>query len=193
MRVVADLTAAHAQSKHKSTKIPQAQKRARKRIAKTERKNLRLWAEGARESILKPHIEGYGDALERGWRAEREYHQRVCNEFHAKISWELLDHEEPNLPLPEYDPLAPVDDDDEENADTQVVAKRERIEILNKRIRNWFKYRVRKLRKFLQTKLDPRKDPWAILLAKLSGFLAPPKARQAYQQYYHEHHLMCHE
>ncbi|KAJ7707284.1 hypothetical protein B0H16DRAFT_1746505 [Mycena metata] len=169
------------------SKIPQAQRKTRKRIAKAERKNLRLWAEGTRESILKPHIEPYGDALERGWRAEREYLQRVCNEFHAKISWELQDHEEPELPLVAYDPLAPVDDDDdEESVDAQVVAKRERITLLNKRIRNWFKYRVRKLRKFLHSKLDPRNDPWAILLAKLSNFHAPPKARQAYQEYFHE-------
>ncbi|KAJ7040189.1 hypothetical protein C8F04DRAFT_1178284 [Mycena alexandri] len=166
------------------SKIPHAQRKTRKRIAKAERKNLRLWAEGVRESILKPHIEPYGDALERGWRAEREYLQRICNEFHAKISWELQDHEEPDLPLVAYDPLAPVDDKESVNA--QVVAKRERITLLNKRIRNWFKYRVRKLRKFLHSKLDPRKDPWAILLAKLSNFHVPPKARQAYQEYFHE-------
>ncbi|KAJ7023319.1 hypothetical protein C8F04DRAFT_1193569 [Mycena alexandri] len=68
----------------------------------------------------------------------------------------------------------------------EVVAKRERITTLNKRIRNWFKYRIRKLRKFLHSKLDPRKDPWAILLAKLSNLHTPPKARQAYQQYFHK-------
>jgi hypothetical protein len=32
----------------------------------------------------------------------------------------------------------------------------------------------------------PRKDSWAILLDKLAGINAPPKARQAFQQYMHE-------
>lgn len=34
--------------------------------------------------------------------------------------------------------------------------------------------------------LDPTKDPYAVLLAKLSGIQNPPKARQAYQQFMHE-------
>ncbi|KAJ7837457.1 hypothetical protein B0H13DRAFT_2368128 [Mycena leptocephala] len=33
---------------------------------------------------------------------------------------------------------------------------------------------------------DPTKDPYAVLLAKLSGLQSPPKARQAYQQFMHE-------
>jgi hypothetical protein len=54
------------------------------------------------------------------------------------------------------------------------------------RIRRWLKYRARRLRKQLRPKLDPRKNPWAILLAQLSGFKSPPKARQAYQQFMRE-------
>jgi hypothetical protein len=50
-------------------------------------------------------------------------------------------------------------------------------------IRRWLKYRTRKLRKSGQNKSDPRKDPWAVLLAKFSGVLNPPKAWQAYQQF----------
>ncbi|KAJ7017740.1 hypothetical protein C8F04DRAFT_1278922 [Mycena alexandri] len=160
------------------------QKKTRKRIAKEHRKNLRLWAEGIRDSILRPHIPRYGDALERGWRAERECLQDICNKFHTKISWKLQDHEEPELPLAEYDPLAPAEEEDDD--DDEAIAKRERIEMLNKRIRNWLKYRVRRLRKLLRTKLDPRKDPWAVLLAQLSNIRAPPKARQAYQQFFRE-------
>jgi hypothetical protein len=104
-------------------------KKVRKRVAKEERKNLQLWADGARESVLLPHIEPYTDALERCWRDERDYLQLVCNEFHARISWRLEDHEEPNLPLPEYDPKAPVvaDSVDEE----EMKLKRERITMLN--------------------------------------------------------------
>lgn len=82
-------------------------KRAYKRKAKELRRNNKLWVEGAREDLLRPHIPAYADALSRGWRAERDYMQKVCNEYHARISWHLKDHEEPKLPLPSYDPLAP--------------------------------------------------------------------------------------
>ncbi|KAJ7887724.1 hypothetical protein B0H13DRAFT_2342320 [Mycena leptocephala] len=83
-------------------------KKGRKRVAKEEHRNLRLWAEGARESVLAPHIPAYTDTLDRNWRDERNYLQKVCNEFHAQFSWQLEDHEEPDLPLPEYDLRAPA-------------------------------------------------------------------------------------
>ncbi|KAJ6450342.1 hypothetical protein C8R47DRAFT_1230303 [Mycena vitilis] len=160
------------------------QGKARKRVPKQNRKNLRLWAEGARETVLTPHIEGYADALERGWRAERDYLQAVCNEFHAKIDWRLADHEEPELPLKEYNPFETVE---AEVLEPEVeTAQRTRMLELNARIQRWFKYRVRRLQKNLQSKLDPLKNPWAILVAQLSGVTSPPKARQAYQQFMHE-------
>ncbi|KAK6997481.1 hypothetical protein R3P38DRAFT_2797855 [Favolaschia claudopus] len=80
-------------------------KRTWARKEKKDRRNLKLWAEGARESILQPHLAGYMDALERGWRAERDYLREVCNEFHARISWRVADDEEPDDPLPAYDPM----------------------------------------------------------------------------------------
>jgi hypothetical protein len=88
-----------------------------------------MWAEGARESILKPHIPGYTDALERGWRAERDYIQDVCNEFHAHISWRLTDKEEPELPLPEYYPFAMAET--EELDDEELQMKRLRVQTMN--------------------------------------------------------------
>ncbi|KAJ7169146.1 hypothetical protein C8R43DRAFT_1121035 [Mycena crocata] len=154
------------------------------RVLKELRQNLRLWAEGERENILSAHIERYADALERGWREERDVAQSIFNEFHAKISWKLKDHEEPELPLPEYDPLAT--EVEEDLTPEEEVEKRARITLLNKRIRRWLKYRVRRLLKNLHARLDPRKDPWAVLMAKLSNMHAPPKARQAYQQFMHE-------
>ncbi|KAJ7043428.1 hypothetical protein C8F04DRAFT_1175261 [Mycena alexandri] len=161
-----------------------ARKRSRtwKRTAKKDRRNLRLWAEGARESVLKPHIPAYTDALERGWRAERDYLHKVCKEFHALISWRLVDEEEPDLPLPPYDPFSTpeVEELDEEETTT----KRLRIETLNARIGRWLKYRARALRRPVQ--MDRTRDPWAILLGKLAGINTPPKARQAFQQYMHE-------
>ncbi|KAJ7142161.1 hypothetical protein C8R46DRAFT_920318 [Mycena filopes] len=158
-------------------------KQKRKRVPKKDRQNLRLWAEGLREDILKPHIDGYIDALERGRRDEREFVQGVYNEFHARISWRLEDWEEPES-LPDYDPLAPVAT--EELDEEEKKQKRKRISTLNKRIRRWFHYRARRLRRNAHTKLNPTKDPWCLLMNKLTGLKTPPKARQAYQQYMHE-------
>ncbi len=88
-----------------------------------------MWAEGVRESILTPLVPVYGDALERGWRAERDALQAICNEFHAKVSWRLEDHEEPSLPLPDYDPLGM--EPTEELSEEDEVAKRKRVDVLN--------------------------------------------------------------
>lgn len=55
--------------------------------------------------------------------------QKVCNEFHARISWRLLDHEEPELPLQEYNPRAPPISEPLTEEETQ--QKRERINDLN--------------------------------------------------------------
>ncbi|KAK6980491.1 hypothetical protein R3P38DRAFT_2453076, partial [Favolaschia claudopus] len=152
------------------------------RKEKKDRRNLKLWAEGARESILRPHLPAYTDALERGWRAERDYVREVCNEFHAKVSWRLGDDEEPELPLAEYDPLATAET--EELDDEEIVLKRERIDTMNARIHRWLKYRATKMRR--PKAFDRSGDPWALLLSKLAGITVPPKARQGYQQYMHE-------
>ncbi|KAJ7744344.1 hypothetical protein B0H16DRAFT_1463217 [Mycena metata] len=106
--------------------------------------------------------------------------QEICNEFHTKVLWTLEDYEEVPLPMPHYDTVAIVD---KELPEAEDIRKRERVEMLNARICCWLKYRVRRLRKHLQTCLYLRKDPYAILLAQLSNVHAPPKARQAYQQF----------
>ncbi|KAJ7715468.1 hypothetical protein B0H16DRAFT_1477362 [Mycena metata] len=151
-------------------------------VAAEDRKSLKAWAKGAREEVLRPHIAAYTDALERGWRAERDYLDEVCREYHAIFDWQLKDHEEPPQPLVVYDKFAlPVVEALEPE---QAEEKRVRKEMLNSRILRWLKYRARALRKTV--KMDPRNDPYAILLGKLSGINAPPKARQAFQQYMHE-------
>ncbi|KAJ7744437.1 hypothetical protein DFH07DRAFT_963663 [Mycena maculata] len=66
------------------------------------------------------------------------------------------------------------------------IAKRKRIKTLNARIRRWFIYRVRKSHKRRHLTKDLTKDPFAVLLAKLSGLKIPPKARQPFQQMMHE-------
>ncbi|KAJ7701894.1 hypothetical protein B0H17DRAFT_1195104 [Mycena rosella] len=93
------------------------------------RKSLKAWAKGARESILAPHIAGYTDALERGWRFERDYFAEVCREYHAKIDWRIADCEEPPEPLPAYNKFAlPVV---KMLSEEETVKKRERIVVLN--------------------------------------------------------------
>ncbi|KAJ7801666.1 hypothetical protein B0H14DRAFT_3782628 [Mycena olivaceomarginata] len=157
-------------------------KRERKRVPKEERKNLRLWADGARETILTPHLDNYQTALNQGWRQERKYLKKVCREYNARISWRTLDHEEPVLA--EWDPAALIVDEQLSNEEEETRAAR--VKILNARIRRWFTYRLRKINKQRSGALDPTKDPYAVLLAKLSGLTAPPKARQAYQQFMRE-------
>ncbi|KAJ7095500.1 hypothetical protein C8R43DRAFT_964486 [Mycena crocata] len=158
------------------SKGPLGNKRKRTRIPKDSRRNLRLWAEGVRETILLPHLEEYAREMDAGWARERVFWRKVTNEFHARIPWTTEDHEEPVLE--DWDPtqqLPPVQILPEE----QERAKRKRMQ----RIRRWFKYRIRKTRKHrLSAGLDPTKDPFAVLLAKLSNVVAPPKARQAYSQ-----------
>ncbi|KAJ7030559.1 hypothetical protein C8F04DRAFT_1186605 [Mycena alexandri] len=150
----------------------------RKRIAKEDRQNLRLWAEG-----------GARDALERGWLAERDYLQQICNEYHARIDWRLKDHEEPES-IPDYDPAAPLPvetlDDDEKKR------KRKQIALLNKvgdccGFVDGSSTRARRLRKQVRpSSADAHKNPWTILVNQLAGLKIPPKARQAYQQYMRE-------
>ncbi|KAK6974864.1 hypothetical protein R3P38DRAFT_2419844, partial [Favolaschia claudopus] len=159
-------------------------KRTRQRVPKENRKNLRLWAEGARESILTPHLDAYQAALDQGRRQERKMLKKICREFHARVDWRTKDHEEPMLS--EWDPAAIATE--EQLSEDDEAAKRARIEELNKRIRRWFMYRLKKLRKSQRTgkDIDPRRDPYSVLMANLSGVTSPPKALQAYQQFMRE-------
>jgi hypothetical protein len=62
-----------------------------------------------------------------GWVAEREYLQRVCNEFHARVSWRLPDHEEPVLGP--FDPEAVIEEEELDAEEER--SQRERVELLN--------------------------------------------------------------
>lgn len=88
-------------------KVPQTKTKASRHMPKDQRQSKKMWADGTRSDILTKHIPGYAAAVEEGRRAELDYLQRVCNEYNTLIPWYLQDHEEPNLPLPDYDPLAP--------------------------------------------------------------------------------------
>ncbi|KAJ7169364.1 hypothetical protein C8R43DRAFT_945303 [Mycena crocata] len=160
-------------------------KREQKRVPRAERKNLRLWAEGVRETILSPHLDGYTAALDQGWRQERAYCKKVCLEFHSRVDWQTEDHEEPVLDE-NWDASA-LKEKSKPLSPEQEKTKRGRMKVLDKRIRRWFTYRIRRIRKHRSSAgLDPTKDPYAVLLAKLSGLTAPPKARQGFQQWMRE-------
>ncbi|KAJ7751468.1 hypothetical protein B0H14DRAFT_3513252 [Mycena olivaceomarginata] len=125
----------------------------------------------------------YADALDKGWVAERKYWRKVCNEYHARIDWRTKDHEEPEIR--DWDATDPLPT--ESLSDEEKHEQRTRMKVLNKRIRRWFKYRIKRLRKRTGSGGDPTKDPFAVLLAQLSGVTSPPgKARQSYQQFMHE-------
>ncbi|KAJ7659783.1 hypothetical protein DFH06DRAFT_1326804 [Mycena polygramma] len=166
-----------ATTKHRKTHVW-------KRKAKADRRSNKLWAEEAREDLLRPHIEAYADALQQGWRAECDYLQKVCNDYHGHILWRVGDNDEPDLPLPEYDPFVPIPTED--STEEERVARQNRILELNAHIRRWLKYRAQALRQGFATRTDPRNNPYAVLLAKISGVSVPPKTRQVYQQFMHE-------
>ncbi|KAJ7878393.1 hypothetical protein B0H14DRAFT_3435666 [Mycena olivaceomarginata] len=160
-----------------------SKKRTHARIPKSERKNLRLWAEDTREGILSPYLLDYGAAMDRGSVAERKMLKKICREYHARIHWTVPDHEEPVLC--EWNPQAPILP--ETLPEDQEATKLARVKLLNARIQRWFRYRIRRTQKYRRMSgLDPLKDPYARIVVKLSGLQAPPKARQAYQQFMHE-------
>jgi hypothetical protein len=74
-----------------------------KHMNKKDRQNQKLWAEGCRKAILAPHIEPYADALACSAVSELDYLHQVLNKYHQLIPWDLLDNEEPTLPVPAYD------------------------------------------------------------------------------------------
>ena len=102
-------------------------KRERKRVAREDRKNLRGWADGARETVLAPHLDDYTAALDKGWRAERSYLKKVCLEFHARVDWRTGDYEEPVIK--EWDAAALVVTETLSEEDEK--RKRTRLKILD--------------------------------------------------------------
>ncbi|KAJ7836428.1 hypothetical protein B0H13DRAFT_1913068 [Mycena leptocephala] len=103
----------------------------------------------------------YAQERDLGWVKERAYLQKVCNEFHSRVDCCLEDHDEPELQA--WDPKEVVGA--EQLLDEEEVLRCQRIKLLNKicHCRN------------LVSGLDPRKDPFTLLLTKLTGLTSPPK------------------
>ena len=172
-------------------------------MCKTDCKNQKLWAEGIQEDILHPHIEPYADALAHSHITEHDYLQQVYNEYHQLIPWWLNDDKEPNLLLPTYDPKAMDSEVDLSAEDAllkaRTIAKKNKVrwqlvvelvlvaDISKKAIRWWLEYCVCCINKNHKPSMDPEKNPYAALLAKLSGIDPPKKkVRQGHQQFMHE-------
>ncbi|KAJ7982906.1 hypothetical protein DFH06DRAFT_1122954 [Mycena polygramma] len=151
-----------------ASRAQMSKKCVRSRVPKEQRKNLRLWAEGARQEVLEPHIEPYSEALVRGWRDEHNYLNRVSREYHARISWRLKDHEETESLLP-FDTEALIPE--ETLTAEEEVKKGARIKKLDERIRRWLKYCARVLRKKARARADARKDPVTALEDELQIFI----------------------
>ncbi|KAF7321067.1 hypothetical protein HMN09_00194100 [Mycena chlorophos] len=157
--------------------------RQRATIPKSMRKTYCLWASGNRELILDPHLEEYTAARSRGAAAERRVLRRILLEYFTRVPWNLPDDEEPELTP--YDPYAVVEP--EVLTAEQVVQRDERVRVLSKRVRGYFKYRSQRTLKFRQSfGRDPTKDPYARIVLRLSGYNPPRKARQPFQQFMKE-------
>ncbi|KAF7325885.1 hypothetical protein MKEN_00439300 [Mycena kentingensis (nom. inval.)] len=147
--------------------------------------NLRMWAEGARESVLAPHIPYYAAAMDRGLDEENAALNEICFEFNARIPWWTSDFEEPVLR-----PYVPgsVFVETENLTDEQKAWKEERLRILRGRIRRWYRYRIQRAHNLRRSYgCDPRKDPFAVFILRYIGWRIPKKRRQGYQQYMREH------
>ncbi|KAJ7056519.1 hypothetical protein C8F01DRAFT_1257188 [Mycena amicta] len=157
-------------------------------IAPAGAKKLKGWAHGVREDeILKKHIEPYRLARQMGMRDADNYLQMVVNEFCYRISYNLPDGEEPPLPLREWTPTTPPDDD-------SLLSKQERkqkaawIVWMMPRIKRWLDYHAQAgthTTPATGKKLDPT-DPINIMLFQIADTLPPNRARQGWQQFWHE-------
>ncbi|KAJ7061576.1 hypothetical protein C8F01DRAFT_1252356 [Mycena amicta] len=153
------------------------------RIDKKDLKNARLWAEGLRETILKPYLDDYSAALDRGTAAERILLRRIIREFFGRIHWSTPDSEE--VVLRPWDPNGA--DVDETLSPVAQAAKAERIKFMTDRIRRWFRYRVRRANRFRRSwTRDHINDPFARFLLRLGGTKKAKKRRQPFQQFMSE-------
>ncbi|KAJ7058988.1 hypothetical protein C8F01DRAFT_1085448 [Mycena amicta] len=149
---------------------------------------LKGWARGVREDeILKKHIEPYRRARQLGTHDADDYLQMVVNEYCYRIPYDLPDGEEPPLPLREWTPTTSPDDDSH-------LTKKERkdkaawIVYMIPRIKRWLDYRAQggaHATPATGKKLDPT-DPINIMLFQIADTLPAHRARQGWQQFWHE-------
>ncbi|KAJ7055151.1 hypothetical protein C8F01DRAFT_1259171 [Mycena amicta] len=149
---------------------------------------LKGWARGVREDkVLKKHIEPYRRARQMGTRDAEDYLQMVCNEYCYRIPYDLPDGEEPSLPLREWTPTTPPGDNS--NLSSKERKKKESwIVWMMPRIKRWLDYRSQggtHATAATGKKLDPN-DPINIMLFQIANTLPAHRARQGWQQFWHE-------
>ncbi|KAJ7059304.1 hypothetical protein C8F01DRAFT_1085129 [Mycena amicta] len=130
------------------TKSSKGKAKSKVLLTKRQRleRNRRCWAEGRREEeILKPQQDAFRVAKLSGKAALKTFFKLVQNEFIFKIGWRLEDWEEPEGPLPDYDPTAPPVI--EELSDEDEALKDARIELLCVSVKNWYLNRERATKK----------------------------------------------
>ncbi|KAF8995333.1 hypothetical protein BDZ89DRAFT_1149665 [Hymenopellis radicata] len=141
------------------------------------------WAEGWRASFLNERLWRYTDALETSHECESLFLKALYKEYFYYCPVSVADTEEPVLPEEpwEENKVYPA----EKLTPEEMAVKRERMKILKKRIRGYLRYRAQKL---WQVRSSVRHrfldDGFVVLLGKLSGITKPPKARQAFQQWW---------
>ncbi|KAJ7059363.1 hypothetical protein C8F01DRAFT_1255063 [Mycena amicta] len=147
--------------------VPETSKRRQyKPVPRDARKSNKGWADGPRSRILQPHVERFAQTLSFNWRTNRDYAQRVCNEYHSLVSWRLRPDEDPVLPdvLPPYDPLKKPPPEELTPEEEQIV--------------RYLKYHARKIRgQYLR---PDEKSPYSTLFHKLDLVEKPSKARPLY-------------
>ncbi|KAI4517041.1 hypothetical protein K525DRAFT_211793, partial [Schizophyllum commune Loenen D] len=168
---------------------PGRRKRKRKSRAKPkkERNSRKNWAEGVRKEILQKYVPLYVDALAQSWEAAQAVIHAACAEYHALFPWWLSDDDDPEEPLPNYDPknppVLPQLSPDEEKIRSAILTQR------NAAIHRWIHWRAKKLPGYRHRYRASPNNPYDRMMVELTGLSAKgaKKALQPIQQYSVEH------
>ncbi|KAI5900598.1 uncharacterized protein SCHCODRAFT_01030056 [Schizophyllum commune H4-8] len=170
---------------------PPGSRRKRKRKSrakpKKERNSRKNWAEGVRKEILQKYVPLYVDALAQSWEAAQAVIHAACAEYHALFPWWLSDDDDPDEPLPDYDPknppVMPPLSAEEEKTRSAILTQR------NAAIHRWIHWRAKKLPGYRHRYRASPNNPYDRLMVELTGLSAKgaKKALQPIQQYSVEH------
>lgn len=165
----------------------------------------RKWAKGSRLVLLTSHIAGYSTAASEGGSRAQDYLDSVVNEYFLKFPWRLKVSEDPPDPVPEHPSAGSTPWPPENLSLVEMEQKRRKIVTMRKvstahgifshephisqAIRSWLEYRGKIHRKAgVRSPKNAESDPWARLLAQLSGVnKKKPKALQAHQRWSKDH------
>ncbi|KAJ8489105.1 hypothetical protein ONZ45_g13699 [Pleurotus djamor] len=144
----------------------------------------RGWAKGSRLDFLAPYVPRYFSALQEKRSKAIELADEVTNDYFKQFYWRLRPDAEPNATTPQ--PTAP-----ETLSAAEKELKGQIISKMRQSIYNWLDYRAHKTKGVTRLKnsipnsgASPSDDPYAVLLAQISGIaLKPKKLLAPWQQY----------